>query len=84
LADIEREEELRDRGHERGADRGVDVLRGESTLNEDSHHPRYTPLAKVDDDAIKVWARDPGRSRARDERSYRRPEDDRTISTGKD
>ncbi|MCG6927967.1 MAG: phytanoyl-CoA dioxygenase family protein [Acidobacteria bacterium] len=50
----------------------------------DSHHPRYTPLEKVDDDAIKAWARDPRRSRAREKRSYLRPEDDQTISTGKD
>ena len=48
---------------------------------EDSHHPRYTPLEKVDDGAIKAWARNP---RAREERSYLRPEDDQTISTGKD
>ncbi len=48
---------------------------------EDSHHPRYTPLDKVDDDAIKAWARRPDRARSR--RSYLRPEDDQTISTGK-
>jgi hypothetical protein len=52
----------------------------------DSHHPRYTPLSKVDDDAIKAWAREPDRSRSRggEKRSYLRPEDDRTISTGKE
>ena len=48
---------------------------------EDSHHPRYTPLDKVDDDAIKAWARRPDRARAK--RSFLRPEDDQTISTGK-
>jgi hypothetical protein len=50
---------------------------------EDSHHPRYTPLDKVDDDAIKAWARRPERARSRTKRSYLRPEDDHTISTGK-
>ena len=48
---------------------------------EDSHHPRYTPLDKVDDEAIKAWARRPDRARAK--RSFLRPEDDQTISTGK-
>jgi ectoine hydroxylase len=49
----------------------------------DSHHPRYTPLAKVDDEAIKALARDPARWRARESRSYLRAEDDQTIDTGK-
>ena len=49
--------------------------------SEDSHHPRYTPLDKVDDDAIKAWARRPDRARSR--RSYLKPEDDQTLSTGK-
>ena len=48
---------------------------------EDSHHPRYTPLEKVDDDAIKAWARRPDRRRSK--RTYLRPEDDQTIGTGK-
>ena len=49
----------------------------------DSHHPRYTPLVKVDDDAIKAWTRAPEGSREREKRSYLRPEEDQTISTGK-
>jgi len=46
----------------------------------DSHHPRYTPLAKVEDSAIKAWAAGPG---PRSPRQYLRAEEDQTISTGK-
>jgi ectoine hydroxylase len=47
----------------------------------DSHHPRFTPLHKVDDSAIKEWPKRP--ESARSKRSYLRPEDDQTITTAK-
>jgi len=44
----------------------------------ESHHPRYTPLEKVDDGAIKAWSPGP-----RATRSYLKPEDDQTTGAGK-